>query len=74
MGLHVAIGLEKKIVLFNNIFNRHEFDLYDQGVIIEPEVPCKGCYKSSYDDLCPAHCMELISVAEVEKNCLTILK
>jgi ADP-heptose:LPS heptosyltransferase len=73
MGLHIAIGLGKKVVLFNNIFNRHEFELYGQGVIIEPNVPCKGCYKSAYDQFCPAHCMELITVTEVEESCRTLL-
>jgi ADP-heptose:LPS heptosyltransferase len=74
MCLHVAIGLGKKVVLFNNVFNRLEFELYGRGVTIEPEVPCKGCYKPSYDNLCPAHCMELIKVADVERHCLTLLE
>ena len=27
MAMHITIGLGKKIVLFNNIFNRHEFEM-----------------------------------------------
>lgn len=45
MALHIAIGLKKKVVLLNNIFNKNEFDLYGRGVIIEPEKKCK-CYFS----------------------------
>ncbi len=45
MALHVAIGLKKKVVLLNNIFNRHEFELFGRGVIVEPERPCK-CFFS----------------------------
>ena len=63
MALHIAIGLEKNIVLLNNIFNKHEFFLYDLGAIVEPDVPCKACYKQAYDSRCPVpDCMELISV------------
>ncbi len=56
LTLHVAIALEKKVVLLNNIFNRNEFELYGLGVIIEPPKKCLGCYKS----FCPEKCMELI--------------
>jgi len=61
MALHVAIGLGKKVVLFNNIFNRYEFELYGLGVIMEPPVDCTGCYKTQ----CEVNCMKLISPEEV---------
>lgn len=57
MALHIAIGLKKKVVLFNNIFNPNEFELYGRGTIIQPPVPCIGCYKNQ----CPDTCMELIT-------------
>lgn len=61
MALHIGIGLNKRIVLLNNIFNKNEFYLYDLGVIIEPDVPCKACYKQSFDRNCPVeNCMTLI--------------
>ena len=63
MALHIAIGLEKRIVLLNNIFNKPEFFLYGLGSIVEPDVLCKACYKQAYDSGCPVpNCMELISV------------
>ncbi len=40
MAMHITLGLEKKIVLFNNIFNKNEFELYGLGEIIEPENKC----------------------------------
>jgi heptosyltransferase-2 len=66
MTLHIAIGLGKKIILLNNIFNKYEFYLYSLGFIIEPDVPCKACYKKAFDPLCAVpNCMELISVDSV---------
>ncbi len=41
MGMHIAIGLNKKIVLINNIFNGNEFELYGLGEIVEPDKECK---------------------------------
>jgi heptosyltransferase-2 len=70
LALHFAIGLEKKIVLFNNIFNRYEFELYGLGEIIEPNLPCLGCYKSS----CDQGCMAMINPAKVFAICKRLLK
>lgn len=61
MALHIAIGLKKKLLLFNNIFNSNEFELYGLGEIIEPDRDCKGCFKSTCEDAC----MDLISPDEV---------
>ncbi len=71
MAMHVTIGLEKKIVLFNNIFNRHEFELYGLGEILEPAVPC-NCF---YAQECPEECMKSITpkrVFETIRNLLPI--
>ena len=32
MAMHIAIALQKKIVLMNNIFNPYEFELYGRGL------------------------------------------
>lgn len=61
MAMHVAIALEKKLVLLNNIFNKHEFELYGLGSILEPDKPCKCCYKNT----CEEACMETIPVESV---------
>lgn len=70
MALHIAIGLEKKIVLFNNIFNKSEFELYGLGEILEPDVDCKGCYKK----FCDRDCMNLIRVDDVHRVCKKLIK
>ncbi len=64
MALHLALALKKQIILFNNIFNRYEFELYGRGKIIEPPVECKGCFKNK----CDKQCMELIKPEEVLKE------
>ncbi|MCI0449766.1 MAG: glycosyltransferase family 9 protein [Chlorobi bacterium] len=46
MSLHLGTGLGKPIVLFNNIFNKYEFELYGKGIILEPESGC-DCYYGS---------------------------
>ncbi len=53
MTLHIAVGLEKHVILLNNIFNKNEFYLYERGEIIEPALSCLGCYKNDFDEKCP---------------------
>ena len=43
MAMHLAIGLGKPLVLFNNIFNPTEFELYGRGEILAPAKAC-GCF------------------------------
>ena len=69
MGMHFAIGLGKKIVLFNNIFNKHEFELYGKGEILEPDFDC-NCY---YAPVCPNDCMQYLSVDTVFDSCKSLL-
>jgi heptosyltransferase-2 len=57
MALHLGIGLEKRLVLMNAIFNRREFELYGLGRIIEPEVDCLGCFKP----VCEKDCINRIA-------------
>ncbi|MEK9136617.1 MAG: glycosyltransferase family 9 protein, partial [Bacteroidota bacterium] len=61
MAMHITIGLQKKIVLFNNIFNRNEFELYSRGEILEPEFECP-CF---FSPGCPNDCMQYIYVDRV---------
>jgi ADP-heptose:LPS heptosyltransferase len=69
MAMHIAIGLEKKIVLFNNIFNKHEFELYGLGEILEPDFDC-SCY---YSPVCPNDCMQYLSVDRVFDSSIRLL-
>ncbi len=61
MGMHIALGLGKKLVLMNNIFNKNEFELYGLGEIVEPPVPC-GCY---FTPVCPHDSMRHITPAMI---------
>ena len=45
MGMHIAIGMKKPLILMNNIFNPNEFELYGRGEIVQPEKEC-NCYFS----------------------------
>lgn len=69
MALHVAIALKKGIVLLNNVFNKNEFELYNLGVIVEPDVDCLGCYRTA----CERDCMRLITPDEVARACERLL-
>jgi lipopolysaccharide heptosyltransferase III len=67
MAMHITIGLRKKIVLFNNIFNPYEFELYGLGEIIQPSKMCKCFYKPvCVND--EYKCMEYIEVDRVIKT------
>ncbi len=59
MMMHIAVGLKKPLILFNNIFNRHEFHLYGRGEIVSPSTGC-DCY---YGLSCKRahHCMNDLS-------------
>ncbi|MBL7997413.1 MAG: glycosyltransferase family 9 protein [Candidatus Kapabacteria bacterium] len=64
MAMHVAVGLRKPLILMNNIFNPHEFELYGRGEIIQPDKSChcffRGtCVNKEY------HCMDSLQPAAV---------
>jgi ADP-heptose:LPS heptosyltransferase len=69
MAMHLTIGLNKKIVLFNNIFNKHEFELYGLGEILEPEYDC-SCY---FSPTCPNNCMQYLKPERVVKTIQRLL-
>jgi heptosyltransferase-2 len=71
MAMHITIGLGKKIVLLNNIFNRNEFELYGLGEIVEPKKPCK-CYFQPVCTNSEYKCMEHLSVKQVLDSCLRL--
>jgi heptosyltransferase-2 len=56
MGMHITLALGKKIILMNNIFNPHEFDLFGKGEIVMPNKTCKCFYRGSCLD--GTSCME----------------
>lgn len=72
MMMHIATGLKKPLVLMNNIFNAHEFYLYNNGVIVGPESGC-DCY---YGNTCnrDRHCMFDLSPEKVLEQIIRFSK
>ncbi len=71
MAMHIGIALGKKIVLMNNIFNKHEFDLFGKGKIIEPDKPCDCFYKGSC--IHGASCMKDLPPEKVFKAIIRLI-
>ncbi len=76
MAMHIAIGLDKKLVLFNNVFNPHEFELYGLGTILTPEGGCTCYYAATCTDprLQPSGCMKNLSVETVFRTVQSLLR
>ncbi|NJK95582.1 MAG: glycosyltransferase family 9 protein [Bacteroidetes bacterium] len=72
MMMHIAMGLHKPLVLMNNIFNPHEFYLYNNGVILGPESGC-DCY---YGNTCKRerHCMLDLTPQKVLEQVIMLSK
>ncbi len=68
MAMHIAIGLRKRLVLFNNIFNQKEFELYDRGEIIEPDPPCECTFPISCDKNCMTRITPEVVLTAVERQ------
>ena len=63
MAMHIALGLGKKLVLLNNIFNPHEFELYGRGRILGPEQPCRCFFQPRCTE--PTFCLETLRPSAV---------
>lgn len=63
MAVHIAIALKKHVILLNNIFNKNEFDLYDRGIIIEPEKECKCYFKPKCEN--DYECIKYFSIKKI---------
>jgi heptosyltransferase-2 len=64
MAMHIALGLGKQLVLLNNIFNPHEFELYGRGTIVGPRQACT-CF---FQPRCSAEtfCLDTLAPAAVQ--------
>jgi len=72
MAMHIALALNKKIVLFNNIFNKSEFELFGLGKIIEPSKKCK-CFFSPKCTNNDYQCMDYLEPITVYNTIIEIL-
>lgn len=68
MSMHLAIALGKKLVLMNNIFNKNEFELYGNGIIVEPEKECK-CYFQPVCTNKEYNCIDYLTPERVFAEC-----
>lgn len=72
MGMHITLGLGKKIVLLNNIFNPFEFDLFQKGKIVQPPKECKCFYKGTCVD--GLSCMTTLDALTVKRAVEEVLE
>ena len=70
-ALHIAIGLEKKVVALFGPTCAQEIEVYGRGEKIVSPVSCVPCYRRKCD-LSP-NCMEAITIDEVLKKIRTLL-
>lgn len=64
-ALHAALALKKQVVCLVGPTSAAELDLYGQGVILQGEVDCLGCYLTRCDK--DPHCMNQLSADAVFK-------
>ncbi len=72
MAMHIALGLGKKLVLLNNIFNPNEFELYGRGVILAPEQTCTCFFQPTCTN--ENFCLETLRPATVEEAAVQLLE
>ena len=64
MGMHIAMGRKKPLVLMNNIFNPYEFELYGRGEIVQPQKQCT-CFFSPKCTNDEYFCMDHLTVDQI---------
>ncbi len=47
LGMHIAIGLEKKVLAWFGLSCSQEVDLYDKGLKLKAKVSCSPCWQKS---------------------------
>ncbi len=71
MMMHIAMGHKTPMVLMNNIFNKHEFEMYNRGVIVEPSTGCDCFYGNSCKRQRP--CMYDLKPEDVYKELIKLV-
>ncbi len=71
MAMHLALGLGKKLVLMNNIFNPREFELYGRGVLLQPEQKCTCFFQPRCTN--ENFCLETLTPATVGQSVRDLL-
>jgi ADP-heptose:LPS heptosyltransferase len=63
LALHVALGLEKRVVALFGPTSPAEIDMYGLGTKVVPDIDCVCCYSTDCDR--EPNCMDLIDAGEV---------
>ncbi len=50
LGMHMAIGLEKKVIAWYNVTCAQEIEFYGRGIKLESGVDCSPCWKKICDN------------------------
>ncbi len=50
LGMHIAIGLGKLVVAWFGLTCEQEIELYDRGVKLVADVPCRPCWRQECDE------------------------
>lgn len=72
LAMHIALALERRVVVLFGPTSAHEIELYGLGTKIIPPLDCLGCYKTRCDF--QPNCMESISSEDVRVAVLDQLK
>jgi ADP-heptose:LPS heptosyltransferase len=62
-ALHAALGLGKRVVCLVGPTSATELEMYDQGVILQGDIDCLGCYLTRCDK--DPYCMKLLNADTV---------
>ena len=62
-ALHAALGLGKRVVCFVGPTSASELEMYNQGVILQGDIDCLGCYLTRCGK--DPYCMKLLSAETV---------
>jgi len=65
LGLHIAIALKKKTVVWFGLSCANEIELYDRGKKVLSPVPCRPCWKKTCDF--EVLCNEVVDLDEMVK-------
>lgn len=71
LGMHMAIGLKKKVVAWFGPSCSQEIDLYDRGIKVISQFSCSPCWKKTCSEL--VKCNEKIDLALIAFAIKTIL-
>ncbi|MBZ0256962.1 glycosyltransferase family 9 protein, partial [bacterium] len=71
-ALHAALALEKKVVCLVGPTSASELELYGQGVILQGEIDCLGCYLPRCDK--SPHCMERLPADAVFQQLSALMR